>query len=352
MADENTQADALRWFLTGASSDGGAQTDPLAALGKYRSSTEVAGLDYVVGSSPVPNLVVNYVGHHNGPGAATITATGADAVAWTSPQSAQGTPVTIANGETKVLYADGAPGEYVRVTRNSAVALAGLTTLTLLHRFNAAVGQRDWNLNEVPGGGLVRAVCLCAKNVSTGEVRDVKVWLAAIGTVVEVESAYGTGAVSIGVQSGTLHDWDDAGFVKNTVTGEVMMYTTRGVDTLEVPAAGRDVYDETGGGAGVGVAGSPSDELVPISGHRIGKEAPSSQPTGSFADNTADDGKQLPGAVSFKTPTAADDADVLEVGDLAAGEIAGIWLAKFVSPDQEPVESHYRYGIAYEFEAA
>ena len=45
MADEQTRADSLRFYHTGASADGNAQSDADASLGNYRSSTEVTVLD-------------------------------------------------------------------------------------------------------------------------------------------------------------------------------------------------------------------------------------------------------------------------------------------------------------------
>jgi hypothetical protein len=49
-----TAAD-IKWYLTGASSDGGAQADPDAALGNYRSSTEIT-------NDSIENLFDNVTG--------------------------------------------------------------------------------------------------------------------------------------------------------------------------------------------------------------------------------------------------------------------------------------------------
>ncbi len=44
MAEIYTAADAIRLYLTGAASDGGAQSNPHLSLGKYRSSTRLDSL--------------------------------------------------------------------------------------------------------------------------------------------------------------------------------------------------------------------------------------------------------------------------------------------------------------------
>lgn len=349
MAATLTQADAVRLYLTGAASDGGAQTDPLESLGKYRSATEVAGMEVAVSQS-IANITIDYVSHENGTGTAYLVAVTVDTVAWRSPGGAQGTAVAIANGETKQVSASGALGEYARVTRTSTTALAGSAVMLLSDRFNAAIGQRDVSVVDADPSGFERAWCLCVKNVSTGTVQRLKVWLKAIGTIVAAKDAYTTGVITLMVQGGTLHDWDDAGFVKNTTTEEVMFYASRTADTLTIAAAGRDVYDETAGGEGVGMAGAQGATLVPIGGLRIAHEAPSAQPSGTFTDNTANDGEQLPGALSFVTPTSEDDADVLDIGTLTTGQIAGIWLAKYVLPGQEPTAGHFTQGVDASFE--
>jgi len=41
MPAEKTRCDSLALYFTGASSDGGAQTDPDVSLGNYRSSTRL-----------------------------------------------------------------------------------------------------------------------------------------------------------------------------------------------------------------------------------------------------------------------------------------------------------------------
>src|SRR5688572_24900429 len=122
MPDAMTRADALRLYLSGAASDGGAQADPNAALGNYRSSTEVEVLAATI-TSPIANVTVDYVAGANGTGSGSLAATGADTLAWTPPGGTQGTAVTILNGETKILEGgSSAANKFIRVTRTSATA--------------------------------------------------------------------------------------------------------------------------------------------------------------------------------------------------------------------------------------
>src|SRR4051812_37429689 len=102
MPDQKTRADSLRLYLTGAASNGGAQTDHNAAFGNYRSATEVAVLGATV-TSPISNITINYVAGANSTGTGSLTATGSDTLAWTPPGGTQGSAVTILNGETKIV---------------------------------------------------------------------------------------------------------------------------------------------------------------------------------------------------------------------------------------------------------
>ena len=327
MGDVNTGPDSIRVYLSGAASDGGVQTDHNASLGLYRSLTELVVLGITVTGGPA-NITVDYAGGANGEGSGSVSAESADTLAWTPPGGAMGDPVTIANGETKVLIGGGAnPQKYVRVTRTSVVALSGTATAALAYAFNNAVGFDNVSVAEqVAGDTEYRA--LFFKNGSAYEAKSLTAWLGAIGTANTVDAGgYAAGgAVTVTITAGNLNDWPDSGYVKNDDAGEVMYYTSRTASAFTVPAAGRDVWVDVAGGA----AGTSADVLLSVPGVRIAKEVPSGQPTGFITDKTvAGEGSQ-PAGFTWVHPTAVDDAVVVTIGDLAAGYIYGLWLERII----------------------
>jgi len=327
MPDVYAGADALRFYLTGASSDGGAQTDPNASLGNYRSSTRATSLGISVAGGPA-NITVDYASGANGTGAGSVSAESADTLAWTPPGGSKGDAVTIANGETKILVAGSShPEDFVEVSRTSATALSGTATVTLSDQFNNVFGLDNVSTAEQAAGDTEYR-CFAMKNVSSSSTNTIKAWLGLQGTVAAVNAAgyAASGAVTVTIKSGDYDDWPDSGFVENENTGEVMYYTSRTSSALTVPAAGRDVWTDVAGGA----AGTLDDVLNPIAGIRIAKEAPASQATGAFTDKTvAGEGSQ-PAGLTWKHPTAVDDADVISIGDLATTYIYGLWVERAV----------------------
>jgi hypothetical protein len=318
MADQYTGADAVRVYLTGAAADGGAQADPALSLGKYRSSTRLDSLGVSVAGGPA-NVTIVFAAGLNGIGAGTMKTKTVNSLSWTPPGDAEGAAVTIANGETKVL-----PGStadmFIAVTRTSAVDLAGDATVTLTDVFNN-VWDNVLDAERVAGDLEIR--CLCFKIQSTSQVKSLKVWLKTIGTAATVNAAgyAASGAVTVTakVASG-FADWDAAGFVHNDRTNEVMYYASRTDDALSVAAGGRNVWAD---GA---AAGLEDDVIREIPQWQIGKEAPSAQPDGAFTDKSAGEGEAAP--VTCYHPISAADAAVINIGDLAAGYIYGLWIQR------------------------
>jgi len=329
MASEKTAADALRAYLTGVWSTGGVQRDPDASLGLYRSNVEVQRLGFQV-TNPVANLRIDFVSGWNGAGTGVLKAPTADTLTWTPPSGTEGAAVTITNGQTMVLEAgDSEPDKYLRVTRTSASDLTGTATITLAEDFNNCVGFDDVSSAEAAAGDLEYR---CIAFYAWAAVTSLKCFLGLVGTAAAVNvTGYSTGAVTV-TAAGTVPyaDWPVSGFVENEDTGEVMYYTSRTATALTVPAAGRDMWDETGGGAGVGMAGDEDDVLNPIPGIRIAKEAPTAS---AFSDSTADEDTQ-PGGLTWEHPTAVDDGDVIDIGSLAEDAIYGLWIERIVPVGQ------------------
>ena len=327
MPDEKTHADSARLYLTGAASDGAAQADPNASLGLYRSSSEVDHLGVQV-TNPISNVTVDFVAGANATGNGSLSAESIDDLAWTPPGGTKGTAVTIANGETKILEGGGGATEkYVRVTRTTADNLAGTATLTLVEVMNNALGFDNVSSSEASAGDTEYR-CVSVKNEASSEIKGLKVWLSRLGTARAVDaSGYAAaGAVTVTAKTNDFSDWPSSGFTENENTGEVLYYSSRTSTALTVPAGGRDIWTDVAGGA----AGSEDDVIVPIPGVRIAKEAPSSQPTGSFTDKTgAGEGSQ-PAGLTWVHPHQESDADVVTVGDLTAGYIYALWLERKV----------------------
>jgi len=316
MADTTTRADALGIYLTGAEADGGDQADPDASLGGYRSSERAAAVGIDVQSASA-HLRFQRGGGAVVPGAAHVEAVAAGSVAWTPPGGAQGEAVAIAEGETKVLEGGDSPGAFLLVARVGTASLSGTTVLALVNPLNNLFGDLD---ADDLAAGAAKCRCLCLRNDGDDVLTDIRFWLAALGELAAVDAAgyAASGAVTIAAGGSTsFARWPWPGVAANDATGEALYYSARSDAELTVPAAGRDVWSDVGGGA----AGSEGDVLRPISPWRIGLEAPSAQPDGAFT-LLADEGDPMP--VSPSWPTAFLGTPGVAV--LGPGEIWGLWL--------------------------
>jgi len=82
-------------------------------------------------TNAISGITVESVSTGNDAGDALLTAKTADTLAWTAAGGTEGTPVEIANGETKVI-ADGDDATmYAVVSRTSASDLSGEATVTI-----------------------------------------------------------------------------------------------------------------------------------------------------------------------------------------------------------------------------
>lgn len=324
MPDEKTHADGLRAYLTGAASDGAAQTNPDASLGRYRAGSAVAEVGYSI-SSPIANIDVDFVASDNGPGAGTLTATGSDTVAWTPPGGSQGASVTILDGETKIIEGGGGElAKYARVSRTSATALTGTATVTIADTLNNVWGYDDVSSAEQTAGDTEYR-CVAVKNESVASLTDLKVKLVTLGTQRTSDTAQlpASGAGTIQT-SGSFADWPEQGYVAVKTSGgtlrEVAYYTSRTGTVLTIPAAGREIW-------GTAAAGAATDTVDAVPGIALMIEAPSSQPAGTFSDGTATEGTG-PTSPSFSVPIT--DAEALAVGTLASGNIYSLWLERII----------------------
>lgn len=323
MPDEKTHADSLRLYLTGASSDGGAQTDPDASLGNYRSSTLCTFLAQSI-TNPITNVTVDFVAGGNGTGAGSLTAVTVDSLAWTPPGGSQGAAVSIANGETKILEGSGDTGAFIRVSRTSADDLSGTATVTLSDEYNDVVGFDNVSSSEASSGD-VEYRALMFKNDASSEVKNLKVYLGQLGTQRVSGSAQlgASGAGTITVSSGNFDDWPDSGFCRVEDSGgtlqEIVYYTSRTSTSLTVPAAGRGQLGTSA------TAGTATDKIYAVPGIRIAKETPSSS---QITDNTGSGEGTQPSGLTWSTGITA--AGGVDIGNLAAAALYGLWIERTV----------------------
>lgn len=342
MPDEKTRADSIRLYLTGAGSDGGAQTDPDAALGNYRSSTLCEFFDAVV-TSAIANVDLDFVSGAHSEGAGTLTAVTTDSLAWTPPGGTQGPAVSIADAETKILEGGGAPAQFIRVTRTSTSNLTGAATITLSYKYNDLVGFDDVSSAEASAGDVeYRALML--KNDSAAEVKNVKVYLDTLGTdrVSGAGQLASSGAGSITLAVGVFTDWPDSGFCRIEESGgtlrEIVYYTDRTSTTLTIPAAGRGLLGTSA------AAGAATDVLKAVPGMRLAKEAPSSDAIQTIAnENTSPTGRTW--------STAVSNANGVDIGDLATGDLYGVWLERSVIAGATS-EAKLLQAVAIDYDAA
>lgn len=322
MADEKTRADSLRFYLTGAASDGGTQTDPDASLGNYRSSTLDEYFDQNV-TSAISNVTIDFVSGAHAEGNGTLTADSVDTLTWTPPGGSAGAAVTIANGETKVLEGSGAPEQYIRVSRTTADDLTGAATVALTKKYNNAIGFDNVEASEASAGDTeYRAMMV--KNESTVSVENVKVYIATLGTQ-RVSDTTQLGASGAGtVESSTASafaDWPESGFCRIEDSGntlqEIVYYSSRTDTVLTVPSAGRGLLGTSAS------AGAATDLIYPVPGIRIAKEAPSSDAIQTIADEST-----APTSVTWSTGITS--AGGIDIGTLAASALYGLWVERVV----------------------
>ena len=322
MPDVATLADALRWHLTGAGSDGGVQADPDAALGNYRSSSEFQQLGAI---GALPGFAVAFAAGGNGAGNGTLQTDGSGNVRWTAPgSSTHGDYVAIADAATKLLLDGEDPLKFVRVTRDAASAPAAATaTITLVDVFNSIFDNVNGSAgNDESGAGDDEYRGLMLKNASSKAVYDVKVWVKPLDDESETSGSAqlgGAGGGTIGT-AGSFAGWPSSGWARIVTSGgalrEIVYYSSRTDTVLTVPAGGRGRLGTSA------AAGAATDEVWSVPGWRIAKEAPSAQPAG-FVQTIADE-DTAPGGVSWSTGINA--ADGISVGTLAPGYIQGLWI--------------------------
>lgn len=328
MASTNTRADSLGFYLTGASSDGGTQTDPLAALGNYASSTEVISRVATI-SNAVANISIVYIAGANPTGNGTLTAVDANTVAWTAPGGTQGPSVAISNGQTVVLEDGTDSSRYIRVTRTAATAISGgPATVTLATALNNSLVGADVTTAE-QAAGRTEYFAVMLKNRNTSQINAVYAMIGQLGTArISGNTQLGSsGAGSLIVNVGNFDDWPTTGFCRiETNAGalrEIVYYSSRTSSTLSVPSWGRGLLGTSA------AAGASTDNIYAVPGMRIAPEAPSPNPgpIQTIASKTS-----VPSGRTWAT--GINSTLGVNIGNMAAGAEYGLWIENTVIAGQ------------------
>jgi len=338
MPSQYKRADGLREYLTGASSDGGVQTDPDASLGNCRSSTEAQSMDVVI-TNPIGNITIDFASGGNEVGDGTLDVVGDNTLRWKCAGGEYGSNVNILNGETKVVETSGSPGAYLRVTRTSAVALSGSATITLSRRANNLFGMDDVTSEEAEAGDVnYRSTIM--KNVSSGVVTLLKRWIGELGTAQVSDDtqlgASGAGTIVISGSAASFEDWPEEGFchIKNgETTREIVYYSERTTTELTVPATGRGLLGTTPS------AGAATDTLHAVPGIAIAIDSKGVyDPEGSGGPEiqTLANEDTPPTGVAWNTGITA--ATGLDIGEIPSGYQVGIQWKREMPEDTVATE--------------
>lgn len=319
------QGDGLRIYLTGAASDGAAQTDVDLSIGNYRSSSEADRVGRFI-VSPVRGISVLQASRANGTDGVvgSLNVVDANRLKYTAPgSSTSGPTITIMNGETKVLRDGDNASKWVRVQRTSASDLAGAGVIEYVDQLNNVFGLANAANSESTGGGnRYRAVIL--RNDDIVGISGIKFFVPvlALGStaVSSVGQLSGAGAGTITGPASAFCGWPRKGWARIEDSGgtlrEIVYYSSRTDAALTVPSLGRGSLGTSAG------AGSATDNIYPVPGIRIAHEAASplrDGPIQTIADETT-----APTGLSWSTARTA--ATGISAGTLFIGEHAGLWI--------------------------
>jgi hypothetical protein len=327
MADEFTRADTVREYLTGASSDGGVQTDPNLSLGDRRSSTEVVSLGITL-TDAIPNVVVEFASGANPPGNGSLIVEGTDSLRWMPPgDTAYGPPCVFGVGTTrKVVEANDSPGKYLRVQALTPLN-PGLCTVTLSVLRTTVYGFADVSVSEA-SSGVSHYRATMAKNVGGSLISGFFKYIATLGTsqASDVSVLGGSGAGSIAT-SGSFVDWPLSGWCQVRTSGgslkEVVYYSGRTGSTLTVPSGGRSLLGTSS------TAGGLTDLVYPVPGIAIGKDPTGVITAGSAIQAIAND-HTPPVVVTWNLGITQSGG--LSLVDLNPGDQVGVWLWYHIPP--------------------
>jgi hypothetical protein len=318
MAPQYARGDAMREYLTGAGSDGGAQADPAASLGNFRSSTPAATYGITI-ANPISGVVIDYASGGNARGQGVLHATTTDGLKWQQPGSASPGPVAYFTGpgEAGVVESNENPGAYVRVTATPPFSL-GQSQINLDYLVSDFYGFPEVSEAEAAAGvshyraGIIR-------NESGSPVTLFSRWVAALAgaAVSDAGQLPAAGAGTIGATA-SLAGWPDSGYVRIVTNAgalrEIAYYASRTSSTLNVAARGL-----LGTSAAAGLS---TDLIYPVPGVAIALAVDGVEAFGSAIASIAD-ANTPPAGVTWKTGISA--AEGVSVASVNSNQQFGVW---------------------------
>ncbi len=173
-----TELDAIGLFLSGGASN----QNPSDSLGGMISSKLIKGMNAVF-SKTVQGLIIEDATPENGEGVASIVCDENNNATYTPPDGQTGAPVSIAEGERKVLLgADSTKA--VRIQRVSGQLFLGVATFTLVDKLSGVLSMSNvGNAERVAGSTLYRALFakVLAPLISTSLIDEVLMWITTNG---------------------------------------------------------------------------------------------------------------------------------------------------------------------------
>lgn len=323
MSTPGTDADAVRFYLTGASRDKGDQVDPDLALGGFASCTPAESL----GHRPVLAIrgmrIIDIAGQ-NGIGEGRLAAVSASELTWTPPGGTTGSKTTILAGETQVIPGNDTD-KYITVRRSlTSGALAGVETVEISDIVHNSIAIDEVTSAEAAAGDInYHGLMARAAEAITGLIAWTRP-LRTAGVVADTAQLGASGAGTIEGPAGSFKGWPNTGGVYIEDSGltisEVAYYSSRTDDVLTVPAAGRALLGTSA------TAGAATDIAFSTALVRLGKETPSS----SAIQTIANDGTE-PTSPAVTWVANIRSADAVSIGALAVDGLYGLWIERNIT---------------------
>lgn len=329
----NFGADTVRFFLTGAASDGAAQTNVDASLGNYRSSTEAERIG-LLHQSAIPGIAVVMASRDNGHNAVGLLASDSNgtlnySLDGNDPGASQAVPL----GGSITLRDDDNQAAWIRLTRTGA-ARSGSATIQFHEQFSNVFAMNDAPESESSSGGTrYRAVMVR----SYSDVTSLKFWLSSLATQAtsSVTQLGGSGSGTIAAAAGSFKDWPQKGFAHIRTSGgttrEIVYYGSRTAAALTIPSAGRGLLGTSA------AAGAASDTIDSVSPYRIGWEDASPAASGNV--QTIANESTAPTGITWST-AITQAAGIGPSATLKATQQGALWLRRTLQAGIEGFSRH------------
>jgi len=324
LPDEKTHGDSVRWYLSGATSDGEEQRDPNLSLGNYRSSVEVVELAYEP-FSLLPGITIERLSGGIGPGDSSLEGVPPNLLRFKRPGGEFGVSVPIATGETKIVEDRDSEGAFLRVHRWGTNDLNGTTLIRAARRYNNVAGSSNV-LDADRSAGVEKVRAIFAKCESVDPI-SLSVWINPLAPPVVSDQDYlpvgGVGTIETSSSLSLFPRFGYARVVKSDGNlREIVFYSSdRSSGKLNVVDANHRGLLGTSPSAG-----AFDDEVYPVPGLRIAGEA--STPVIGGSISIATDEHDVP-PLSWGTPSMDNP---ITLAALTTDQQVGLWFRLSVPP--------------------